>query len=191
MFLPWHRVASSAGSHVARAGAGKHSFGFSLIEVLVAVLLTCVGLLGMVALQGRTLQYVQDSAQRNTAAALANDLVEMIRLRSGSKPVPAGYLKAPGAGFPSAPANCADTPGAADRQLACWSRRASALLPGARELLVDEFHICRSSGENHCAAEGSVLEIQVAWKVRPGECLDPHAAEAAETVCRYRLRTQI
>lgn len=165
--------------------------GFSLIEVLVAVVLTCIGLLGMVALQGRSLQYVQDSVQRNTAAALANDLVEMIRLRSAGQPVPPGYFKAPGAGFPGPPADCANTPSAAEQQLACWALRAGALLPGARELLVDEFHICRSTGENHCAAAGDVLEIQLAWKVRPGECLDGQAADATEPICRYRLRTRI
>lgn len=169
----------------------KGPLGFSLIEVLVALVLTCVGLLGMVALQGRALQYAQDSVQRQTAAELANDLVEIIRLHSGGNAVPNGYFKAAGAGFPSAPAQCADTPGGADQQLGCWSRRASALLPGARELLADEFHVCRSTGENHCAAEGHVLEIQLAWKVRPGECLDRHAADPAETTCRYRLRTRI
>lgn len=183
MFPAWH----SAGPSVVRV----RTLGFSLIEVLVAVVLTCVGLLGMVALQGRALQYVQDSAQRNTAAALANDLVEMIRLRSGGQPVPAGYLKSAGASFPGAPATCAITPDAADQQLACWAQRASALLPGARALLVDEFHICRSTGENRCAAAGDVLDIQLAWKVRPGECLDERAADTAETICRYRLRTRI
>lgn len=169
----------------------KYALGFSLIEVLVAVVLTCIGLLGMVALQGRALQYIQDSAQRNTAATLANDLVEMIRLRSGGQAVPAGYLKTAGASFPSAPSSCANTPSAADQQLACWALRASALLPGARELLVDEFHICRSAGENRCAAAGELLEIQLAWKVRPGECLDARAADSAEPICRYRLRTRI
>lgn len=169
----------------------KYALGFSLIEVLVAVVLTCIGLLGMVALQGRALQYVQDSAQRNTAAALANDLVEMIRLRSGGQPIPAGYLKTAGASFPGAPTTCANTPNAADQQLACWAQRASALLPGARELLVDEFHVCRSDGEDRCTAAGEVLEIQLAWKVRPGECLDPHAANSSEPICRYRLRTRV
>ncbi|WP_256676023.1 type IV pilus modification protein PilV [Pseudomonas sp. SCB32] len=167
------------------------TLGFSLIEVLVAVVLTCIGLLGMVALQGRSLQYIQDSAQRNTAAALANDLVEMIRLRSAGQAVPAGYLKPAGASFPGTPADCANTPSAAEQQLACWALRAGALLPGARELLVDEFHICRSAAESHCAATGDVLEIQLAWRVRPGECLDRRAADPPEPICRYLLRTRI
>lgn len=169
----------------------KDALGFSLIEVLVAVVLTCIGILGMVALQGRALQYIQNSAQRNTAAALANDLGEMIRLGSGGQAVPAGYLKTAGASFPGAPTTCANTPDAADQQLACWAQRASALLPGARELLVDEFHVCRSAGENRCTATGELLEIQLAWTVRPGECLDAKADNPAEPICRYRLRTRI
>ena len=51
----------------------KRDQGFSLIEVLVALLLTTVGVLGMVALQGRSVQYTQDSVQRNVAVDLASE----------------------------------------------------------------------------------------------------------------------
>ena len=44
--------------------------GFSMIEVLVTILLICIGVLGLVALQGRTITYTQDSALRNAAAML-------------------------------------------------------------------------------------------------------------------------
>ena len=57
----------------------KTNKGFSLIEVLVALLLTTIGVLGMVALQGRSIQYTQDSVQRNTAILLSGDLIEIIR----------------------------------------------------------------------------------------------------------------
>ena len=53
--------------------------GFSMIEVLVTILLICIGVLGLVALQGRTITYTQDSALRNAAAMLADDLQEMMR----------------------------------------------------------------------------------------------------------------
>ncbi|MCR3769086.1 type IV pilus modification protein PilV, partial [Pseudomonas aeruginosa] len=45
--------------------------GFSMIEVLVALVLISIGVLGMVAMQGRTIQYTQESVQRNAAAMLA------------------------------------------------------------------------------------------------------------------------
>ena len=39
-----------------------------MIEVLITPLLVCIGVLGMVALQGKTIAYTQDSVQRNVAA---------------------------------------------------------------------------------------------------------------------------
>ena len=56
----------------------RNSRGFSLIEVLVTIVLTTVGILGMVALQSRSIQYTQDSDNRNAAVTLANDLIEMV-----------------------------------------------------------------------------------------------------------------
>ena len=38
--------------------------GFSLVEVLVALLVTCIGVLGMLTMQGRTIGYAQDTLLR-------------------------------------------------------------------------------------------------------------------------------
>ena len=35
----------------------KPHLGFSMIEVLITLLLVCIGVLGMVALQGKTIAY--------------------------------------------------------------------------------------------------------------------------------------
>lgn len=166
--------------------------GFGMVEVLVSLLVICIGVLGMVALQSRTVQYTQDSVQRNTAIALANDLVELMRVRvSAINPViPEGYLKADDASFPALPTiDCSTTPVDPGEQLACWSRRASLLLPGAENLLVSDFHICRSNGSSGCSATevGRIVEIQLAWKVKAGECLDG----TDNTKCHYLLRTQL
>ena len=42
--------------------------GFSMIEVLVTLIIVTTGVLGMVAMQGRSIQFTQDSAQRSTAS---------------------------------------------------------------------------------------------------------------------------
>lgn len=169
--------------------------GFSLIEVMVTLVLMCIGVLGMVALQSRSLQYTQDSVQRNTAAALAADLVELIRTGSSNGVIPAGYLKAEGASFPSAPADgCGSTTVSASEQLACWSQRASKLLPGAEGLLNSKFHVCKAKDASGCdeGGTGSAVEIQLAWEVKQGECLDAGDTNGStSTICRYRLRTQI
>ena len=57
----------------------NRSKGFSLIEVLVTLLLTTLGILGMVALQSRSIQYTADSAYRNAAAELSAQLVNIMR----------------------------------------------------------------------------------------------------------------
>lgn len=53
--------------------------GFSLIEVLVALLLVALGVLGAAALQLNALRYTQDSAYRVQASLLATDLLERMR----------------------------------------------------------------------------------------------------------------
>lgn len=171
--------------------AMKRSQGFSMIEVLITLLLVSIGVLGMVAMQSRTIHYTQDSVQRNNAAALANDLLELIRIQPTGLPATSDFYKPTGTDFPTvATAGCVDTPGTAQQQLACWGQKASKLLPGATTtLLTSDFYICRSKTPGTCdtTATGSAIEIQIAWKVKAGECMD----NSTGTTCRYRLRSEI
>jgi type IV pilus assembly protein PilV len=54
--------------------------GVTLIEALVALLVLSFGVLGVVGLQGRALQYAVDAEDRNRAALLADDLVGLMWL---------------------------------------------------------------------------------------------------------------
>jgi type IV pilus assembly protein PilV len=157
------------------------------------LLLVSIGVLGMVAMQGRTVQYTQDSVQRNTAAALANDLLELIRAQPTGLPGSSGFYKAAGTAFPAVTgAGCASTPLTAPQQLACWAQKAGTLLPGATNLLSSEFYICRTTNPGSCSGTGSAIEIQLAWTVKAGECMDSSVANnSTSTICRYRLRTEI
>jgi len=171
--------------------------GFSMIEVLVTFLLMTIGILGMVALQGKTIAYTNDSSQRNIAAMLADDLFELIRANpsavlsaDGSLKASSGnYYKAAGSDFPSAPSSCDTTPSTASQQLACWGQEAAELLPGASELLNSDFYVCRSASPGNCGSSGSAIEIQLAWKVKSGECLEETPSEDT-TICYYRLRSE-
>lgn len=181
------------------------SKGFSLIEVLVALLLTTIGILGMVALQGRSIQYTQDAMQRNAAVELANDLIEIIRahpqelysstapklpMNSGMKEDSIFY-KAKGSDLPerqkcvTSPSQIAKT---ARQQRDCWADRVEALLPGAKDLFSSDMYICRSPEPGKCDDKGSMLEIRLAWEVRQGACLDASAPDA--TVCTYTIRVE-
>lgn len=55
------------------------STGFSLIEVLIAVFILVVGLLGLAAMQLQSIKYTQGSQWRSQANFLAYDIVERIR----------------------------------------------------------------------------------------------------------------
>lgn len=57
-----------------RSGAAQRTRGVSLIEILVALLLVSIGLLGMVGLQARAVQTSVDAEDSLRAAMLANDI---------------------------------------------------------------------------------------------------------------------
>lgn len=54
--------------------------GFTLIEVLVTLLILSVGLIGLAALQAKSLQYNQGSYLRSQANILAYDIIDRMRI---------------------------------------------------------------------------------------------------------------
>ena len=61
-----------------RPGRGKAA-GFSLIEVMVAVLVLGVGLLGFALLQTMSVRFTQSANQRTQATNLAYDMLDQMR----------------------------------------------------------------------------------------------------------------
>ncbi len=174
------------------------SAGFSMIEVLVSLLITVVGVLGMVALQSKAIPYTQDSVQRNTAIMLVDDLVEIIRSAPADCTTANSCLKAPGASFPDAASDCTPSPSALSEQIGCWASRASTMLPGADSLLAsDSFYICKTPKPGDVSActtsstTNADLEIQVAWTVKNAADCMTGASITTPGTCTYRLRTRI
>jgi len=66
------------------AQAGR-SAGFTLIEVLVTIFVTAVGLLTIAGLQAASKKVNYEATQRTTATALAQDMVERIRANAQAK----------------------------------------------------------------------------------------------------------
>ena len=58
--------------------------GFTLVEVMVAVLVLSVGLLGFAALQSRGLRLNHDALIRTQATFLANDMMDRMRTYDAS-----------------------------------------------------------------------------------------------------------
>ncbi len=63
--------------------------GVTLIEVLVSVLIMSFGILGVVALQARAIQFSLDADDRNRAALFADDLAAQMRLARSTTLPPA------------------------------------------------------------------------------------------------------
>lgn len=161
----------------------KRLTGFSLVEVLVTTLLISIGLLGMVALQGRALAYNTDAEHRSTAAMLAADLLELVRATPTRWN---GYLNSPRP-RPAPATQCRSTPNEPAAQLACWLAEINALLPAPDSAAASDSHVCRSSAPGSCDNQGTVIEVQVAWQARRGEC----PGDEPVLLCHYRLRGEI
>lgn len=165
----------------------SRSTGFTLIEIMVTLILMTIGMLGLVAMQGRSIQYTTDSTQRNNAVLLANELMEMIR----ANPTQANlYLfnQLPAAGACDTSVAIASSNVA--QQLTCWSNKARLLLPDTTTL-ANQFYTCRSLTPGSCAA-GSAIEIQIVWRATGDGCLDSSVAAGGDTsICRLRLRGEI
>lgn len=81
--------------------------GFTMIEVLIAVVVLAIGLLGLALLQTVNLRYTRSADQRTQAINMGNELMDMVR---ANKTEVAAYIAITPASFssvPLAPNGCA------------------------------------------------------------------------------------
>ncbi|RMX07997.1 type IV pilus modification protein PilV [Corticibacter populi] len=172
----------------------RQQAGFSLLEVLVAVLLVSIGLLGAAALFGKGIAYSRDTYEQQSAAMLANELLEIMRSDassildvSGTPKSGSGYFKAAGQDFPTlGSSGCAPLPDSAQERLACWARvRVAQTLPAATEdAVLKQYAIT--------ADANGIVTVRVAWPVKAGECLDGKKTEdSGSDVCTFELRSML
>ena len=152
-----------------------------MIEVLIALVVICIGVLGMAALQGKTLRYTNEAGNRNTAAMLAADLIEMMRSNrgqligsTGKLATDSAYFKEAGNDFPTTrTSKCRDADGCTPSQLAVdqlagWVQQVRRTLPigDDDELLKNQYIICATqnpTAATPCSQSGSAILIQLAW----------------------------
>lgn len=75
--------------------------GMTLVEVLIALVITVIGLLGLVAMQMRSYSLEAESYQRSQALVLLKDMATRIRANPAEYPSSFGDLKGIGAGDPA------------------------------------------------------------------------------------------
>ena len=149
--------------------------GFTLIEVLVAILIVGVGVLGVAGMQVVSLQQNRNALFRDTGLQLANDIIDRMRANNEISYGPVAFEDAP-----SFSVNCLDAPcnptEMSEFDLAQWKCRLNpldsdgALFP-ACGLLFDvdpadpdaEFPAAALPGGRGSISGTDVNEVRVEW----------------------------
>jgi type IV pilus assembly protein PilV len=123
--------------------------GFTLIEVLIAMLVLAIGLLGLAGLQVTSLRNNQSAYNRGQATQLSYDLAD--RMRANIAGIATYTAILPGAAM--AKANCLTTTGCipadmAENDLFEWNRAVTSTLP---------------SGVGTITLAGNVFTISITW----------------------------
>lgn len=173
----------------ADAGRRRQS-GAGLIEVLVAVLLVAVGLLGSVSMHVRSIDYTMDTERRQMASALASELLETMRSDTArildAKGMPrqdlGGYQKAASTALQAVePADCQPLAAEPAKRLGCWGQRAMQLMP---ELSAEQI---TSAFAVDADISSGLVSVTVAWPVKKGQCLNG----ADDEYCTFTLRSRL
>jgi type IV pilus assembly protein PilV len=155
--------------------------GFTLLEVLVAVLVLSFGLLGIAGLLLSTMQNNTIAAQRTTATFLAQDITDRIRqnlnatkiLNADGSTKTANYLNSVGTNNncygPTPTGQCADAGAVAEKDLYVWNALIKNSLPGGegvvcRDLTPDDGTQFSNAQCDNLATSPWVVKIF--WTVR-------------------------
>jgi type IV pilus assembly protein PilV len=137
-------------SKAANALGARHDRGFSLIEVLVALVVLSVGLLGLAALQSTSAQFNASAYSRSQATILAYDMADRVR---ANRQVALGgaYTSAYPGVLPACNSAVAGT--VAQQDLGAWRRALVCSLPNGNGAVAFD-------------AGTQVLTISVRWDSR-------------------------
>jgi len=159
-----------------RAPRLRQSRGFSMLEVLISLLITVFGLLGLVGMQAIAHQTELESYQRAQALILMNDIVERLNTNRGSAACFAitdsstgtPYLGTAGANHAGTP-DCSSgytntqTKALADAGMLEWDQ----MLKGAAEISGSNAQVGAMVGARGCVsfnAATNTYTVAVAWQ---------------------------
>jgi type IV pilus assembly protein PilV len=151
--------------------------GVSLIEVLVAIVVLSIGLLGLAGLQASGMRVGQSSIHRGQAAQLAYDMVDRIRVNADNAD---DYVHALSDAIPSCSAAPSSSAEVATCDLRDWRLRLQSL-PG---------------GKGAVAIDGNEVTVVVQWDDTRGAGVlrgtSPDDAELAKLqTAQFQITTQL
>jgi len=143
----------------------RHQRGFSLIEVLVAVLIVAVGILGVAGLQVVSLQQNRSALIRAEALQLGNDILDRMRANPLTSYAPVGVDDAPPSAKNCVTSSC-NRDEMAEYDIAQW--KCSINSSDADDVPYDvctSFGIAGSlpNGAASITKSGGVHEVKIEW----------------------------
>jgi len=154
-----------------RLNGERYVRGMSLLEVLVAMTVLAIGLLGMAALLGKAMQYNHGAQARTQAVLLASDMVERVRTNRPNRIQYTVFAGDPRVCDPEwMPA--ADST-VAQNDVSEWLNNIGCRLPG---------------GVGEVQVDGNTLSVAVGWTDTSGANAVDTATDAQEWfVMRFQL----
>lgn len=133
--------------------------GSSLIEVLVAILILAVGLIGFAGLQSQALRVNYETLQRTRASALAEDLFDRMRSNHTQAINTDNYERDFGEDLPTANVDCG-TASCTPVEMAKWDLN-DWLTSRARAQLGNDIDASVIRNPNGVTSESSLYEVRI------------------------------
>ena len=151
-------------NHVYIAGRTSKTAGFTLIEVLIALVVLSIGLLGVAGLQAKSQQFSRNAYLNTQATVIAHDMLE--RMRANPAGLKAGFYNKPDT---TKHTGCYTVTGCSPQQMAEndrfeWSADVANKLPnGKAEICIDSTPDDGTEDDPACDGLGTIYVVKVWW----------------------------
>lgn len=157
------RVLVPRGSLQLRAGriGSTKTSGFTLLEVLVALLVFSIGFLGLAALQTLGMRFTHQSYERTQATLQAYEILDRMRANVAGLE---DYTPTPAGSTPNATTNCS-TATCTPSQMAVYDLAQWLARIRDPNLLAGDGAVCRGTLDANlaCTEGGSIFRVGVRW----------------------------
>ncbi|MDR3352534.1 MAG: type IV pilus modification protein PilV [Zoogloeaceae bacterium] len=159
--------------HQIFAGQGGRGFssGFTILEVLVAVVILAVGLLGMIGLQTSAVKQNQNAMARSIAAGYAESMLN--KMRADTEEAKLGHydIKSEGGNVPLASAGTAPY-----RETQRWIKNLETALPGAK-VQVCRINLADGKYSQCTDKKGEAFRVCIRWDQGDSKLFDPKSQQ--------------